>query len=63
MILADEPTGNLDSKSGEEIIALLKSLNKAGNTIVLVTHDMDIARNAKRIVIIKDGVVVSDKKS
>lgn len=63
LILADEPTGNLDSKSGEEIMELLKSLNKAGNTIVLVTHDMDIARNAKRIVIIKDGQIVSDHKS
>lgn len=62
LILADEPTGNLDSKSGEEIINLLKSLNKDGNTIVLVTHDMDIAKNAKRMVIIRDGKIVSDKK-
>lgn len=61
LILADEPTGNLDSKSGEEIMNLLKSLNKDGNTIVLVTHDMDIAKNAKRIVLIKDGVIVSDR--
>lgn len=60
LILADEPTGNLDSKSGVEIIALLKSLNKSGNTIVLVTHDMETARNAKRIVSIKDGLIVSD---
>ena len=63
LILADEPTGNLDSKSGIEILALLKDLNKKGNTIVLVTHDMETARNAKRIVSIKDGVVVSDVKS
>lgn len=55
LILADEPTGNLDSKAGKEIMDLLKDLNKAGNTIVLVTHDMDIARNAKRQIIIKDG--------
>lgn len=63
LILADEPTGNLDSKSGTEILALLKDLNKKGNTIVLVTHDTDIAKNAKRIVSIKDGLVVSDRKS
>lgn len=63
LILADEPTGNLDSKSGIEIIALLKQLNKDGNTIVLVTHDMETARNAKRIVSIKDGLIVSDRKS
>lgn len=63
LILADEPTGNLDSKSGVEILALLKDLNKKGNTIVLVTHDMETARNAKRIVSIKDGLVVSDKKN
>ncbi len=63
LILADEPTGNLDSKSGSEILDLLKNLNKSGKTVVLVTHDMDIARNAKRIVSIKDGLIVSDKKS
>lgn len=62
IILADEPTGNLDSKSSEEIISLLKELNKKGNTIVLVTHEKDIARAAKRIVEIKDGIVVSDKR-
>lgn len=60
LILADEPTGNLDSKSGVEIIALLCDLNKKGNTIVLVTHDIETARNAKRIVSIKDGLIVSD---
>ncbi len=63
LVLADEPTGNLDSKSGEEIMNLLKDLNKKGNTIVLVTHDMDIAKNAKRIVMIKDGKIVSDTSS
>ncbi len=62
LILADEPTGNLDSKSGAEILELLKSLNKAGNTIVLVTHDMDIAKNAKRVVEIRDGVITRDRK-
>lgn len=63
LILADEPTGNLDSKSGEEIMDLLKNLNKKGNTIVLVTHDMDIAKNAKRIVVIRDGKIISDKRN
>lgn len=58
LILADEPTGNLDSKSGREIMDLLKNLNSQGNTIVLVTHDMDIAKNAKRQIVIKDGQVV-----
>lgn len=57
LILADEPTGNLDSKSGREIMDLLKSLNRMGNTIVLVTHDMDIAKNAKRQIVIRDGEV------
>lgn len=62
LILADEPTGNLDSKSSQEIIDLLREINKQGNTVVLVTHELEIANEAKRIVQIKDGLIVSNKK-
>ena len=62
IILADEPTGNLDSKSGEEIIRLFAELNSRGNTIIMVTHDQDIANHGKRIVRLKDGLVVADEK-
>lgn len=57
IILADEPTGNLDSKSGTEIIKLFHQLHKEGRTIVLVTHDMDLAKQAERIIIIRDGKI------
>lgn len=60
IILADEPTGNLDSKSGIEIMDLLEQLHTNGNTIVLITHDNDIAASSKRIVRIQDGEIVSD---
>jgi putative ABC transport system ATP-binding protein len=63
LILADEPTGNLDSKSGIDILNLLKKLNGEGHTIVLVTHDLKIASSAKRIIEMIDGKVVSDTKS
>lgn len=55
LILADEPTGNLDSKSGKEVMEIFKKLNEQGNTIVLITHDNDVAAQAKRIIKIQDG--------
>jgi putative ABC transport system ATP-binding protein len=61
IILADEPTGNLDSRSGAEIMGIFQELNDSGITIILVTHDDDIALHAKRIVRLRDGVVVSDE--
>jgi macrolide transport system ATP-binding/permease protein len=60
VILADEPTGALDSRSGEEVLRLLDSLNESGHTVLLITHDATVARRAKRIIEIKDGVVVAD---
>ncbi|UCD20831.1 MAG: ABC transporter ATP-binding protein [archaeon] len=57
IILADEPTGNLDSKTGKDILKLLQDLNKKGKTIIIITHDQSIAKKAKKIVHIKDGVV------
>lgn len=63
LILADEPTGNLDSKAGDEIIALLSDLNKKGNTIVLVTHEREIAEKTKRIIEVRDGLIIGDHKT
>jgi putative ABC transport system ATP-binding protein len=63
IILADEPTGNLDSKTGEEIMALFDDLHRKGNTIVLVTHEPDIAEYAHRVVHIRDGRIFSDQPS
>jgi putative ABC transport system ATP-binding protein len=60
LILADEPTGNLDSKSAEEIIAVFKELHCMGNTIVMVTHNEDLAAQAERAVAVQDGMIVSD---
>ena len=61
ILLADEPTGNLDSKTGEEIMSLLEDLYHRGNTIILVTHERDIARHARRTVRLRDGLVESDE--
>jgi putative ABC transport system ATP-binding protein len=57
IVLADEPTGNLDSKTGFEIMELLKKMNKKGRTIVLITHDLNIAKNASRVIHVKDGEI------
>lgn len=62
VILADEPTGNLDTKTGNDIMGMLAKLHKEGKTIIMVTHDSDVAKQAKRIVLIKDGMVVSNHK-
>lgn len=62
IILADEPTGNLDSKSGEEIIRLFQELNSRGITLIIVTHDQEIANHGKRIIRLKDGLVVADDR-
>jgi putative ABC transport system ATP-binding protein len=63
IILADEPTGNLDSRTGEEIMQLLENLYQRGNTIILVTHEPDIARHAKRSIHLRDGLIESDASS
>lgn len=62
IILADEPTGNLDSRTGEEIMQLFEDLYAAGNTIIVVTHEEDIASHARRIVRLRDGLIESDER-
>ena len=61
ILLADEPTGNLDSKTGAEIMALFEELSRKGNTIIVVTHEEDVARHARRIVRIRDGLIAADE--
>jgi putative ABC transport system ATP-binding protein len=62
IILADEPTGNLDSQSGEEIIKIFNDLNAEGVTVILVTHELEVAQHSKRIVTFKDGCLIEDRK-
>lgn len=62
VVFADEPTGNLDSKSGLQVMKILQELNEKGNTIILVTHEKYTAEHAKRIIKIKDGLIVEDKE-
>ena len=63
VILADEPTGNIDSKTGEEIMAIFKKLNAKGHTLIIVTHDLDIANHCKRQIYMRDGKIINDKGS
>lgn len=63
VILADEPTGALDSASGKEMLALLKELNRAGHTVIVVTHDMGVAAHADRVIEMRDGMIVEDRRS
>ncbi len=63
LILADEPTGNLDSRTSDEIMEMLRELNKAGKTIIMVTHENDIAAHARRVVRLRDGMVESDVRN
>jgi putative ABC transport system ATP-binding protein len=63
LILADEPTGNLDSHSSEEVLRIFSGLNEEGRTVVLITHEPDVARQAKRIVRLSDGEIVEDQRS
>lgn len=61
IVLADEPTGNLDSRTGEEILALFETLSRRGNTIIVVTHEEEVAQHARRIIRLRDGLIAADE--
>jgi putative ABC transport system ATP-binding protein len=61
LLLADEPTGNLDSRSGDDILTILTKLNEQGVTVIIVTHDQTVAARCKRIINVKDGQIISDQ--
>jgi putative ABC transport system ATP-binding protein len=61
ILLADEPTGNLDKQSGREILDIFKKLNREGRTVIMVTHDPEVAKESDRVVVIEDGKIVSDQ--
>lgn len=63
ILLADEPTGNIASAQAEEIMQIFKKLNESGHTIIMITHEPDIAEHAKRIIMIRDGKIISDRKN
>ena len=63
VIFADEPTGNLDSKSGAQVMRILQELNRKGNTIILVTHETSTAEHAERIIKVKDGNIIEDSQN
>ena len=62
IIMADEPTGNLDTKSGEEIMLIFNELNQQGRTLILVTHEPEVADHAKRVILVRDGYIVRDDR-
>ena len=62
LLLADEPTGALDSKTSKEVMGLIQQINNTGKTILVVTHELDIARMCKRVVKLKDGLIIEDQK-